>query len=84
MRRPVHRFELGVVLAEPVDLVLDLLVGDRQPGHGDLQAVVAGDGDTGRTSTTASKVTAPPSSPDGDVDLGRAMGSTSVSTTARA
>ena len=45
MRRAADRLQLGVVLAQPVDLALDLLVAHRQAGHGHLQAVVAGDGD---------------------------------------
>ena len=43
--RAVDRLELGVVLAQPVDLVLHLLVGDAEAGQGHLQPVVAGDGD---------------------------------------
>ena len=43
--RTVHDVELGVVLAQPVDLALDLLLADGEARQRDLQAVVAGNGD---------------------------------------
>ena len=41
----IDHLELGVVLAQAVDLVLHLFVLHGEPGQGDLQSVVAGDGD---------------------------------------
>ena len=82
--RPVDRLELGVVLAQAIELPVDLPVIHRERGQCDLQTVVAGDGDGGRTWTTASKTTPPASLPCVISISGCAMGSSSVSTTARA
>ena len=67
---PLDELELGVVLAQAIELVLDLLLGDREAGQRHLEAVVAGNGDHGphlhhgvegdRTALLAA----------GDVDLG--------------
>ena len=41
----LHDLELRVVLAQPVELALHVVLGDGQAGQRDLEAVVAGDGD---------------------------------------
>ncbi len=44
---PVHDLELGVVLAQAVELALHLLVGDGEARQRDVQPVVARNGDDG-------------------------------------
>ena len=63
MRRRSTVTSSAKLLAEVVDPVVDLLVGRLGLSMVDPQAVVAADGDWGRTSTTASKTTSPVSSP---------------------
>ena len=68
--RSVDDLELGVVLAQTVELAIDLLVAHAEAGQGDLQPVVAGDGDERphldhRVEGDGARVLAA-----GDVDLG--------------
>ena len=44
-RRPVDRLELRIVLAQAVELAVDLLVAHLEPRQRHLQPVIAGDGD---------------------------------------
>jgi len=83
-RRPLDLDELAVVVAQAVDLCVELLVGHARCGHGHDQPVVAGSEMSGRTCTVASNATGPLSSPEVMSISGGAIGSTSVSTTARA
>ena len=80
----IDDLELRVVLTQSIDLLLDLFLLDHQTGEGDLKTVVAGMATSGRTWTTASNETAPWSSPPVMSISGCAIGSSSVSTTARA
>ncbi len=72
--RPVDAGQAGEPLAQPVDLGVDLGVGDLRVVHGDSHAVVVGDGDLGPDVDLGAERQLLVVCQLGDLDLGPAQG----------